>query len=113
MAPAPMQARVPIAYACVAWDTRDPGQTRCTWTRTRSEFRHSCWSGARSERSTFVQLSLETRAIVNRVIRDNVCVCQRDSSHAIDRTQLQCCRRERCVSVAEVIGQAVVSEYVS
>jgi len=36
-------------------------------------------------------------AIVHRVIRDNTGVCQRDSSHAIDRTQLQCCHRERCV----------------
>ena len=48
-------------------------------------------------------------AIVHRVIRDNTGVCQRDSSHAIDRTQLQCCHRERCVSVVEVIGQVVVS----
>eukprot|EP00966_Prymnesium_polylepis_P093400 2161985-Prymnesium_polylepis.1 len=36
-----------------------------------------------------------------------------DSSHAIDRTQLQsvqCCRRERCVSAVEVIRQAIDSE---
>jgi|EP00966_Prymnesium_polylepis_P047058 hypothetical protein len=46
------------------------------------------------------------------------CACQRDSSHAIDRTQLQSAvlspRALRdSVSVIEVIGQAVVSEYVS
>ena len=57
--------------------------------------------------------SSKAGAIVHRVIRDNTGVCQRDSSHAIDRTQLQCCHRERCVSIVEVIGQVVVSEYVS
>eukprot|EP00966_Prymnesium_polylepis_P306441 7081267-Prymnesium_polylepis.1 len=34
--------------------------------------------------------SSKTRAFVHRVIRDNTGVRQRDSSHAIDRTQLQC-----------------------
>jgi len=57
--------------------------------------------------------SSKPRAVVHRVIRDDVRVCQRDSSRSIDRTQLQCCRRERCVSIVEVIGQVVVSEYVS
>ena len=60
--------------------------------------------------------SSKPRAIVHRVIRDNtgVCHCQRDSSHAIDRTQLQCCHRVGLrVSIVEVIGQVVVSEYVS
>ena len=49
--------------------------------------------------------SSKPRAVVHRVIRDDVRVCQRDSSRSIDRTQLQCCRRERCVSVVEVIGK--------
>eukprot|EP00966_Prymnesium_polylepis_P180480 4179752-Prymnesium_polylepis.2 len=76
--------------------------------------------GARSERSTFVTIAGNTcDRYNNRVIRDNARVCQRDSSQHASRmrstpnTAAQCCRRERCVSVFEVIGQAVVSEYVS
>ena len=57
--------------------------------------------------------SSKAGAIVHRVIRDNTGVCQRDSSHAIDRTQLQCCHRVALrVSIVEVIRQVVVSEYV-